>query len=219
MRCCGWVAVALLLGVSACKSATSDAPSKTAPAKKARSDAGAAGKGSSTDGEGKSTPNSGPDGAAGSMANGDAGGSKDAGTTRRDAGSTSMMDAGTTHMPDSAVVTHGDAGMGTPDAALLRDAQIGMEGSCCAEHDTPGCSNADLVVCVCEKLSSCCTTAWDHACVLIVKQKYCQAGIRDCVCGDGQGQWMQHSCCDSDWSATFCDQVAQTQCGAAPGCL
>lgn len=92
-------------------------------------------------------------------------------------------------------------------------------GSCCMEHDTPGCSNADLEVCVCEKLTACCTDAWTEACVLIVQQKYCQPGVRDCVCGSEDGQWNQPDCCLSDWSDTFCDQVAISHCGAQPGCL
>jgi hypothetical protein len=223
MRRWGSIAVALLLAVAACKSATSDTPAKAPSSKKTgRSDAGTAGKGGSQSSEGSntSTPNTAPDGGSTAASN-DAGSSHDGGAVRRDAGSMSMSGTGgSTQMADAGSMTHGDAGtgMGTPDASL-GDAQIGMEGSCCAEHSTPGCSNADLVVCVCEKLSTCCTTAWDYACVLLVKQKYCQPGIRDCVCGDGAGQKGQHSCCDVDWSDTFCDSVAKNQCGAASGCL
>jgi hypothetical protein len=91
-------------------------------------------------------------------------------------------------------------------------------GSCCAAHPTPGCGNADLQVCVCEKLPSCCTTAWTAACAFIVQEKFCQAGVRDCVCGTAQGQWGQAQCCASEWSST-CDSVAQLKCNAAPGCL
>lgn len=95
---------------------------------------------------------------------------------------------------------------------------IGM-GSCCSEHDTPGCSNADLQVCVCEMVPSCCTEAWNAACVLFVTQKYCQPGVRECVCGDGPDQWQQHSCCELDWTDNFCDSVAVEHCGAVPGCM
>jgi hypothetical protein len=124
-----------------------------------------------------------------------------------------MMDAGS--MTD--VRAASDASTNAADM----DAHAGGKelGSCCTAHDGAGCSNADLQVCVCEKLPSCCTDVWDAACVLIVKQKYCQPGVRDCVCGDQPGQWAQHTCCNSSWSDNFCDQVAEQKCGAAAGCL
>jgi hypothetical protein len=90
-------------------------------------------------------------------------------------------------------------------------------GSCCSAHDTPGCDNAEIEACVCGKLESCCKETWTQACTFIVTSKYCQAGVRDCVCGDGEGQWQQHSCCDSDWSDT-CNMVAEIKCGGASGC-
>ena len=126
------------------------------------------------------------------------------------------MDAApmTQTMPDASTADAMDATPG-PDARVApKDL-----GACCSAHDNPGCSNADLQVCVCEKLPSCCTGVWDSACALIVKQKYCQPGVRDCVCGDGPQQWKQHACCDSNWNETFCNQVAEQKCGAAPGCL
>jgi hypothetical protein len=91
-------------------------------------------------------------------------------------------------------------------------------GSCCSEHDTAGCGNADLMVCVCEKDPSCCTKAWSRQCVFIVEQKFCQPGIRDCVCGSADGQWGQTKCCESEWSST-CDSVAKLKCEAVPGCF
>jgi hypothetical protein len=90
-------------------------------------------------------------------------------------------------------------------------------GSCCSEHATPGCSNADLQVCVCEKLPSCCTEAWTEACTYVVRQKYCQAGVRECVCGTGAMQWGQAQCCEQQWSDS-CDTVAERKCNALPGC-
>jgi hypothetical protein len=66
----------------------------------------------------------------------------------------------------------------------------------------------------------CCTKAWSLGCALIVQQKYCQAGVRDCVCGTNvdAGQWDQTSCCSTDWNST-CDAVATNKCGAAKGCF
>ena len=105
------------------------------------------------------------------------------------------------------------AGSGGADAPAL----IGV-GSCCTAHDTPGCGNADLQVCVCEQLPSCCTDKWDAACTFIVTQKHCQPGIRECVCGSASDQWGQAQCCAQRWSNT-CDEVAETKCGAEPGCF
>ena len=90
-------------------------------------------------------------------------------------------------------------------------------GSCCDAHDTPGCGDAELQVCVCEKLPSCCTEAWTAACTFLVTQKHCQPGVRECVCGTGDKQWGQTQCCDNQWSST-CESVAELKCGAAMGC-
>ena len=121
-------------------------------------------------------------------------------------------------MPDLGASAMPDASTSKPDAGTDAAIAIG-QGSCCAPHDTPGCSNAELQVCVCEKLPECCTKQWSAACTLIVEQKYCQPGVRDCVCGTGSGQWGQRACCDSDWSASFCNQVAESKCGAQRGCM
>lgn len=131
--------------------------------------------------------------------------------------------------PDGAVkpndpVGGKDAGITVPTGG--KDAEVPLNdagvlsgaGSCCSEHDTPGCGNADLMVCVCEKDPSCCTTAWGRQCAFIVNQKYCQAGIRDCVCGSETGQWGQTQCCETEWSST-CDSVAKVKCDAVPGCF
>jgi hypothetical protein len=128
-------------------------------------------------------------------------------TSQRDSGPSSS-DAGV----DGSTSDPVDAG-----AADAGPGELGM-GSCCSEHDTPGCSNASLQVCVCEKLTECCTEAWSTACVLIVTDKYCQPGVRDCVCGNADGQWNQPQCCNVAWSDTFCDSTAVNHCGAMPGC-
>jgi hypothetical protein len=163
--------------------------------------------GSSASGSGGSSSGNGSGGASGGHASGSGGDGSSHMQQSGSGGSTSMTagDGGVTIEQDAAVVDAGPGFLGT--------------GSCCMEHDTPGCSNADLQVCVCEKLTACCTDAWSAPCVLIVQQKYCQPGVRDCVCGDGDGQWGRHSCCDQDWSDAFCNDVAQSKCGAMTGCL
>ena len=101
---------------------------------------------------------------------------------------------------------------GSPDGGL-RDI-----GSCCSEQTTPGCGDPNLELCVCQNDPDCCTKAWGLACALLVQQKYCQTGVRDCVCGTDAGQWAQTSCCSTDWNST-CDSVATLKCGAAQGCF
>jgi hypothetical protein len=160
----------------------------------------------SVQGDGGSQP--GPDGAQG-VPDGSPG--QDATTGAPDGG---------TH-PDGGAPP-GDGGDASADGASAdgagADGGVRDVGSCCVAQTTPGCSNADLEVCVCEKDQSCCTTAWALPCVLIVQQKYCQAGVRDCVCGTDAGQWAQTSCCSTDWTAT-CDSVASLKCSAVTGCF
>jgi hypothetical protein len=95
---------------------------------------------------------------------------------------------------------------------------VGNIGSCCSTQTTPGCDDPNVEICVCQKIPSCCTTAWTTPCVTIVQQKYCQTGVRDCVCGTDAGQWAQTSCCTSDWNS-LCDSVATNKCGATQGCF
>jgi hypothetical protein len=137
----------------------------------------------------------------------DAGGGDhvDAGVGGGDSGAPNVpgLDGGSPFVPDPASLDDGGALQGS--------------GSCCAEHSTPGCSNADLMVCVCEKDPTCCSVAWGKQCAFIVEQKYCQPNVRECVLGSGEGQWGQTQC-ETEWS-NFCDSVAEIQCGAVPGCF
>jgi hypothetical protein len=121
-------------------------------------------------------------------------------------------------------VALGDGGGAGSDGGLLpadggaADGGLRNVGSCCSAQTTPGCGNANLEVCVCEKDQSCCTTAWGVQCALIVQQKFCQPTVRDCVCGSDAGQWDQTQCCTTDWSST-CDIVAAQKCNAVQGCF
>lgn len=116
---------------------------------------------------------------------------------------------------DGGVVSDGSV---VPDDGGGADGGLRDVGSCCSMQTTPGCSNASLEVCVCEKDQSCCTTAWGLPCVLIVQQKYCQPTVRDCVCGTDAGEWGQTQCCSTDWTST-CDSVATLKCNAVQGCF
>jgi hypothetical protein len=123
-----------------------------------------------------------------------------------------LQDGGSPHDGGTVDGSHGDGGTG--------DAAVGNIGSCCSTQTTPGCDNADLELCVCNKIPTCCTTAWNAPCVTLVQQKYCQLGVRDCVCGTDAGQWAQTSCCTSDWTTNpVCDSVATNKCGATQGCF
>lgn len=135
----------------------------------------------------------------------------------RDAGA---KDAGA--MSDNrAQATQPDAG--PPDAA--EDAQSAPDadsaktntGSCCSTSALPGCGDAALRACVCEREPRCCSEAWDETCTRIVKEKHCQSGVRDCVCGFAEGQWQQTSCCQGGWNDT-CESVARIKCQATTDC-
>jgi hypothetical protein len=204
----------LLLACAACKasSGTAAGASKTGSGNAA---------GASSSGEGQGSATSGGNAQTGSDAGRPGTGTMDAGTSPSSQGGT-LHDGGKNAAPDAGtmmVTMRPDASAG--DAATS-DALVGMlgTGSCCQEQTTPGCDNADLQVCVCEKIPSCCTTAWSKPCVLIVKEKYCQPGVRDCVCGTNvdAGQWGQTMCCDTAWTDT-CNTVAEIKCSAVAGCF
>jgi hypothetical protein len=190
--------VVLALG---CDDPASDAGSKTAADSGSKKNRDAATRDAASVGEGESPDETESDGGSssgestpdGAVEPGGPAGGKDAGITPASGGK--------------------DASVPLNDAGVLSGA-----GSCCEEHASAGCGNADLMVCVCEKDPSCCTTAWGRQCVFIVEQKYCQAGVRDCVCGAETGQWGQTQCCESQWSST-CDSVAKVKCDAVPGCF
>lgn len=218
--------VALLVLSAACKSGTSGQSSKassSASAKKKKKAAAQSDSGASTVSEGDAATGAagGQHLDAGKSPSGGAGGAgsepPDAhvDASSLDAGSHPGMDAGAGSGSDAA--TSMDAGQPPgPDAAS--DSGLAHIGSCCAAHTTPGCSNADLEVCVCSKLVSCCSDSWSAACAMIVKQKYCQPGVHECLCAPDAGDFVQTSCC-MDWSDTFCNSVAGSQCGALPGCI
>lgn len=108
-----------------------------------------------------------------------------------------------------------DGGNPMTDGGAATDGglQLGT-GSCCRAQEGPGCNNASLQVCVCEKDPSCCTEQWTAACALIVNSRFCQPEVRTCVCET----WEQTDCCASQWSA-FCDTVGEQKCEAIPGCF
>ncbi len=103
----------------------------------------------------------------------------------------------------------GDADSGTQDNT--------GSGGCCEEHAEPGCEDLETQTCVCDKLPECCTDTWDLPCVLIVEQKYCEPGVRECVCGDAPDGWEQTQCCETQWT-NFCNETAIIKCGARASC-
>jgi hypothetical protein len=88
-----------------------------------------------------------------------------------------------------------------------------VKGACCATHSTPGCDDMATEQCICNILGDCCTKQWDSVCVQLVREKHCEAGVRDCVCKT----WQQQSCCDMGWT-NACGLVATSKCGAQPPC-
>jgi len=162
--------------------------------------------------------------ADGAPSDDDAGGSTGPADTGSDAPATtgpSSPDAASNATGDGAAL---DAGAADSAANAAREGGAAPDGgtrdvgSCCSAQTTPGCDDSNLELCVCQKIPSCCTTAWTLACALIVQQKYCQGNVRDCVCGTDAGQWGQAQCCTTDWSST-CDSVATLKCNAVTGCF
>src|SRR5262245_26154382 len=96
-------------------------------------------------------------GSSGQSSNTDAGGTDDPDATPQDAGAQEDPDP----MPDGGMSSIDAGPEPEPDAAVDAGDMEGTigTGSCCAEHETPGCSNADLQVCVCELLPTCCSEA------------------------------------------------------------
>jgi hypothetical protein len=201
--------LSLLLSCAACKMEPEDEQQQDGS-----SNAGGGGQSMQSGGGQGGSPSG---GSGGSIASGEGTTGGGGGSSGAEAGSGGLGGSGSGVDGGIGVVDPGQL----PDAGpFMGDAAVGAigAGSCCSEHDTPGCSNADLQVCVCEMVPQCCTESWGAPCVLFVTQKYCQPGVRECVCGDGQGQWGQSSCCDLEW-ADFCDSVAETKCDAVPGCM
>jgi hypothetical protein len=146
----------------------------------------------------------------------------------RDAGSDEPADRDADGIPapiddaGSIEITGADGGKITITPGEDGGAQLMGSGSCCQEHDTPGCSNADLMVCVCELDPSCCTDKWKASCVLTVTTRMCQPAVRACVCGDNG---FKPDCCTSadgthvgNWTST-CDTVGKLKCDQIPGCF
>jgi len=90
-------------------------------------------------------------------------------------------------------------------------------GSCCSASTGPGCGDATLQACVCALSPRCCSETWDESCARLVREKNCQRGVRDCVCGSADGQWQQAYCCEGGWNAT-CESVSIHKCGATAAC-
>jgi len=166
--------------------------------------AGAGGPGGTSGGGAGAAGTSGTGGNGGDSGGGGEGGTADDGAVEPG------IDGG---MADSAV----DGGDSTDAGADGGWTHIGT-GGCCDEHDDPGCEDADIEACVCEKLPDCCTNKWDLPCVLIVEQKFCEPGVRECLCGpESEGGWEQTSCCETEWTG-FCKDSAVIKCGARAGC-
>jgi hypothetical protein len=166
-------------------------------------------KGSKDSGMPKGADDGSPDGSRGSV------------TTTADGSAQTDDDGGVADdamMGDSGALTYANDAQTDDDAGLDGSSGPRDIGSCCEAQSTPGCSNPDLEVCVCEKDPSCCMTVWDAPCALIVEQKFCQSGVRDCVCGSDAGEWNQTQCCTTDWTST-CDSVATLKCSAVQGCF
>ena len=135
-------------------------------------------------------------------------------------GTVTNADAGRSDSSINHAGTGGQAG-GAADASV---AESGVQpplstASCCEEHAEPGCNNAQTQACVCEKLPDCCTATWDMACMFIATDRFCEPGVRECVCGPAaEGGWELTDCCETYWDETLCDRTAVIKCGAKEDC-
>jgi hypothetical protein len=120
---------------------------------------------------------------------------------------------GSLSTPDAGV----DSGAAEDAATATNPITERNSGSCCSASNLPGCGDSAVQACVCERLPQCCSVAWDDSCTRLVYEKHCQSGVRDCVCGNGEGQWQQDYCCQGGWNNT-CDSVAINKCGASAEC-
>jgi|GEM_PF-7074874 len=132
---------------------------------------------------------------------------RDAGSTESRSKDSGLADAGA---PDS-----GEANASEPEPEP--ETKPAHTGSCCSTGTGTGCGDPVLQECVCALSPRCCSDAWDESCARLVKEKNCQAGVRDCVCGSDEGQWEQAYCCEGGWNAT-CESVSIHKCGATVAC-
>lgn len=140
----------------------------------------------------------------------------DAAAQSVDAEASNMGEAAVDAAPSDASAS--DAAPNEVDAGSLTTATAEVNtGSCCSTSTLPGCGDAALQACVCALKVSCCIEAWDESCTRLIAEKFCQSGVRDCVCGTDEGQWQQAQCCDASWDDT-CNSVASNKCGATPDC-
>ena len=132
---------------------------------------------------------------------------RDAGAQREDSEVSSRR-----NVPDA---SHEDAGRA--GAAVDADASSMNTGGCCSTSAKPGCGDSQLQACVCMHRPSCCSDSWDESCTRVIAEKFCQSGVRECVCGNGAGQWQQAQCCATRWDDT-CNSVATNKCSATQDC-
>lgn len=168
---------------------------------------GDAGTGGTTGGTG------GVSGTGGVGGTGGTGGAGGTGGTGGDAGT-----GGTTGGTGGAGGTGGVSGTGGTGGVSGTGGTGGTESrDCCTAHASAGCQDPNVETCVCALLPDCCTDTWDGACAQIVTEKYCQPGVRDCVCNPPPDGWDQNSCCATSWT-NLCDATAVSKCGAVAGC-
>eukprot|EP00026_Physarum_polycephalum_P009254 Phypoly_transcript_09370.p1 GENE.Phypoly_transcript_09370~~Phypoly_transcript_09370.p1 ORF type:complete len:396 (+),score=43.87 Phypoly_transcript_09370:141-1328(+) len=97
-------------------------------------------------------------------------------------------------------------------------------GPCCVANGGIGCEDRQISKCVCEKMTNCCTTAWDSQCATAVNKfgcgscpaACCGAGpcndpqVRECVCS------RDAYCCATQWDATCVEEAKQFNCTFCP---
>ena len=138
--------------------------------------------------------------------------------------------------PPNQAVTTPDASVasvprgGTPAAPMAEVASTAAPRredparSCCEVQTQPGCAQANVQQCVCDRVASCCQSAWDVVCVQLIdalgcascKAPCCEIGvtagcqdatIESCVCA------ADPSCCTGIWDDYCTVLVDSLKCG------
>lgn len=138
-------------------------------------------------------------------------------------------DASSTYASDASIAGDSAVDDSKPDGGLYgssgeasvvtrsnTDGGLVESRGCCEPHAGAGCEDRAIEACVCapDVLPDCCTKGWDVFCVEVVRQRYCDPGIRQCVCE----QWQQEGCCSVKWTDTFCELTAELKCSSVVGC-
>lgn len=88
-----------------------------------------------------------------------------------------------------------------PEAAVAQDAASSSRepGPCCEESQATGCTDQDVMNCVCAQNEQCCTQRWSGFCVALVEELDCGS--------------CDQRCCEEEWDELCSALVESKGCG------